>query len=211
MTLVHRPGQHPRPPSPRAAFNPPSARGFASRANPHPEDEPDETEPDAEIEAERAAERAQRPPIPLRPDGLRPGQAGMGHGHRPAAVGVVAAIVAVAEAPAAMATVAPVSPVAKAETTPDAPIAHVTPAADAVPPAPVAPARSHAAAPVAGLGLLTSQEAAGILRVSLQRLECWRRKGIGPAFIKINARTINYRSADIEAFLAARLQPGASA
>ena len=199
MTLVHRPGQHPRPPSPRAAFTPPSARGFASRANPHPEDEPDETEPDAEIEAERAAERAQRPPIPLRPDGLRPGQAGMGHGHRPAAVGVVAAIVAVAEAPAAMATVAPVSPVAKAETTSDAPIA------------PVAPARSHAAAPVAGLGLLTSQEAAGILRVSLQRLECWRRKGIGPAFIKINARTINYRSADIEAFLAARLQPGASA
>ena len=98
-----------------------------------------------------------------------------------------------------MATVAPVSPVAKAETTSDAPIA------------PVAPARSHAAAPVAGLGLLTSQEAAGILRVSLQRLECWRRKGIGPAFIKINARTINYRSADIEAFLAARLQPGASA
>ena len=199
MTLVHRPGQHPRPPSPRAAFTPPSARGFASRANPHPEDEPDETEPDAEIEAERAAERAQRPPIPLRPDGLRPGQAGMGHGHRPAAVGVVAAIVAVAEAPAAMATVAPVSPVAKAETTSDAPIA------------PVAPARSHAAAPVAGLGLLTSQEAAGILRVSLQRLESWRRKGIGPAFIKINARTINYRSADIEAFLAARLQPGASA
>jgi hypothetical protein len=33
----------------------------------------------------------------------------------------------------------------------------------------------------------------------------------GPAFIKINARTINYRPADIEAFLAARLQPGASA
>ncbi len=199
MTLVHRPGQHPRPPSPRAAFTPPPARGPAPRANPHREDEPDETEPDAEIEEERAAERALRPPIPLRPDGLRPGQAGMGPRPRPAAVGAVAAIVAVAEAPAAMATVAPVSPVAKAETTSDAPIA------------PVAPARSHAAAPVAGLGLLTSQEAAGILRVSLQRLECWRRKGIGPAFIKINARTINYRSADIEAFLAARLQPGASA
>jgi len=61
-------------------------------------------------------------------------------------------------------------------------------------------------------GVVPSRSASLAISVSEGfRLECWRRKGIGPAFIKINARTINYRSADIEAFLAARLQPGASA
>ena len=98
-------------------------------------------------------------------------------------------------------------------TKPPAPIASaasVAPAASPAAPAPLAPTVLPAAATVTGLDLLTSREEAALLRVSLQRLEAWRRKGIGPAFIKINARTIHYRASDIAAFLAARLQPGAA-
>ncbi|MDR3525580.1 MAG: helix-turn-helix domain-containing protein [Acetobacteraceae bacterium] len=215
MAIMHRP-EIPRGHAPRTALNPQPARGFAPRPNRPPADEADEIETDAELEEERAAERAQGRQAPLRPDGRRPGEAGMGPGLRPAAP---------AEVPAAVASVAPTTPATKADAAPvastpappdvapaaAAPAAPATPAADAVPPPPIIPAPSPGVGPVAGLGLLSSQEVAAIMRVSLQRLESWRRKGIGPAFIKINARTIHYRAADIDAFLAARLRPGVSA
>jgi hypothetical protein len=87
----------------------------------------------------------------------------------------------------------------------------VVPAAPS-PAAPAAPAPEVAIRDVANAAadLLTPKEAGAILRVNHLRLERWRRKGIGPAFVKMNARTIAYRRADIDAFVAARLQPGAA-
>ena len=48
--------------------------------------------------------------------------------------------------------------------------------------------------------LLTQQQLADELQVSLRPLERWRQEGIGPAFIRVG-RSPRYRRADIDAWL----------
>ncbi|QWV97455.1 helix-turn-helix domain-containing protein [Geomonas nitrogeniifigens] len=52
--------------------------------------------------------------------------------------------------------------------------------------------------------LLTTQEAAEILRVKESTLEQWRWQGRGPQFVKLG-RLVRYRLADLEAYLAERV------
>ena len=204
MTITHR--ERPLRPTPqRAPFTPPADRGFAQREDSCRDDDADEIasdeiESNEDMSSERPASHVPGSRLPPRRDAAGVAHTGIGRSpfHRPVAAGVQAS-----ELPASPASAVPATPVA--------PTAPVAPKIDAVPLAPLTPAPPPTAGLVAGLGLLSSQEVAAIMRVSLQRLESWRRKGIGPAFIKINARTIHYRAADIDAFLAARLRPGVSA
>lgn len=48
--------------------------------------------------------------------------------------------------------------------------------------------------------LLTQQQLADELQVSLRTLERWRQEGVGPAFIRVG-RSPRYRRADIDAWL----------
>ncbi len=45
--------------------------------------------------------------------------------------------------------------------------------------------------------LLTTREAAVILKVSVEGLKKWRQRGIGPAFIKYPNGAIRYRLSDV--------------
>jgi len=51
--------------------------------------------------------------------------------------------------------------------------------------------------------LLTTSEVGEFLRISAATLKCWRRRKVrrGPRFIKVHARAVRYRLADIERFL----------
>jgi predicted site-specific integrase-resolvase len=51
---------------------------------------------------------------------------------------------------------------------------------------------------------LKTEEAAKFLQVKPATLEQWRWSGKGPLFVKLN-RTVIYRKADLEAFVAARV------
>jgi hypothetical protein len=54
--------------------------------------------------------------------------------------------------------------------------------------------------------LLTSREAATILRLSLRSLERMRTSGLsGLKFVRINHRSIRYRQQDLDAYVAARV------
>lgn len=57
------------------------------------------------------------------------------------------------------------------------------------------------------MNLLSPQKTAEILNVSLRSLERWRGTGDGPAFVRVGARRIAYRSEDVQAWLAARSFP----
>jgi excisionase family DNA binding protein len=54
--------------------------------------------------------------------------------------------------------------------------------------------------------LLTQQQLADELRVSLRTLERWRQQGTGPAFIRVG-RSPRYRRADVDAWLEHHRQP----
>ena len=54
--------------------------------------------------------------------------------------------------------------------------------------------------------LLTEQEAAGLLRMSVKSLQGWRVKGGGPKFLKIG-RCVRYAIPDLEAFLQEAVRP----
>lgn len=50
--------------------------------------------------------------------------------------------------------------------------------------------------------LLTTQEAAGILRIKPNTLEHWRRSGRGPACVRLpGVRVVRYRLSDIAKYL----------
>lgn len=55
--------------------------------------------------------------------------------------------------------------------------------------------------------LLTSAEAAELLRVTVGTLEQWRGKGAGPRFVRIGAGNgrIRFRRSDIDSFVADRV------
>src|SRR5271157_2406791 len=82
--------------------------------------------------------------------------------------------------------------------TPTPPTAPITTAA---PPSLLAPA--PASGQHAG-ELITPAAAADRLSVTAKVLERWRGTGDGPAFVRLTSKTIRYRPADIEAFVAGR-------
>src|SRR5689334_11321449 len=57
--------------------------------------------------------------------------------------------------------------------------------------------------------LMTEQEAAAILRVTVKTLQGWRYRGGGPPFIKIG-RCVRYRRRDLEIFVAAAVRTSTS-
>jgi len=79
------------------------------------------------------------------------------------------------------------------------------PAGSAPPPASAGPADRAAA------DLLTTKEAAAVLRVAHKRLERWRMTGDGPVYVRMTAKSIVYRRADIDAFITARLRANTAA
>lgn len=53
--------------------------------------------------------------------------------------------------------------------------------------------------------LLTQREAATILRLSERTLERLRVQGVGPKFVRCSRRSIRYREADLNEWIAARV------
>lgn len=56
--------------------------------------------------------------------------------------------------------------------------------------------------------LLTPKEAAAFLSRSESALKQWRAKGTGPAYVKLNERTLRYRESDLMAWIEAKTQGG---
>lgn len=52
--------------------------------------------------------------------------------------------------------------------------------------------------------LVPEMEAADLLGLSIRTLQNWRVRGGGPRFVRISARCIRYRIADIEEWISAR-------
>lgn len=50
--------------------------------------------------------------------------------------------------------------------------------------------------------LLTAAEAAAYVNVSIRTLARWRAAGSGPVVVKLSARTVRYRVADLDAWIA---------
>jgi hypothetical protein len=70
--------------------------------------------------------------------------------------------------------------------------------------------QSRPNARVPGAVLLRTDEAAHRLQLTTRTLELWRRRGVGPRYIRLNARTIRYRVEDLNGWLARlALQPAA--
>jgi hypothetical protein len=57
---------------------------------------------------------------------------------------------------------------------------------------------------LAGLGLLTPEQAGAILSVAPSRLDRWRRSGDGPAFVALGHGLVRYLEADLVEFLISR-------
>jgi hypothetical protein len=57
--------------------------------------------------------------------------------------------------------------------------------------------------------LLTEQEAAALLRVSVKAVQGWRYHGAGPRFVKVG-RCVRYRPEDLQAFVLAALRTSTS-
>jgi predicted DNA-binding transcriptional regulator AlpA len=53
--------------------------------------------------------------------------------------------------------------------------------------------------------LLTQREAATALRLSERSMERLRVSGLGPKFVRVAGRSVRYRAADVEAWIAARV------
>ena len=58
---------------------------------------------------------------------------------------------------------------------------------------------------LARAGLLTPQQAADHLGVTVRTLEAWRWSGRGPQYVRISARCVRYRHCDLDAFVEQRL------
>ena len=57
--------------------------------------------------------------------------------------------------------------------------------------------------------LLTEQETAALLRISVKALQGWRYKGNGPKFLKLG-RCVRYQLGDLQAFVLAALRTSTS-
>lgn len=70
-----------------------------------------------------------------------------------------------------------------------------TEAAPSVPGTGFPPISTHPAA------LLTEEQAAALLSVSMRTLQGWRTRGGGPKFVSISKRAVRYRVADLMAWI----------
>ncbi len=52
--------------------------------------------------------------------------------------------------------------------------------------------------------LINEREAAMILCYSVRALQNWRHRGGGPDFVKVSSRSVRYRRADLDKWIAAR-------
>lgn len=52
--------------------------------------------------------------------------------------------------------------------------------------------------------LVNEREAAAILNYSVRALQNWRCRGGGPDFVKVSSRSVRYRRADLEKWIADR-------
>ena len=52
--------------------------------------------------------------------------------------------------------------------------------------------------------LVDEREAASILCYSVRALQNWRHRGGGPDFVKVSSRSVRYRRADLETWIADR-------
>ena len=52
--------------------------------------------------------------------------------------------------------------------------------------------------------LVNEHEAASILCYYVRALQNWRHRGGGPDFVKVSSRSVRYRRADLEKWIAAR-------
>ena len=59
--------------------------------------------------------------------------------------------------------------------------------------------------------LITPAEPAERLSVNAKVLDRWRDTGAGPAFIRMSSKTIRYRPADLDAFVAGRIRSSTAA
>jgi len=75
---------------------------------------------------------------------------------------------------------------------------------DTAEPAPL-PTSAAATSPTPDPGLLTPEAVARRLGVSCGVLQQWREKGTGPAFVRLTRKTLRYRVADIDRFIAGRI------
>jgi predicted DNA-binding transcriptional regulator AlpA len=58
--------------------------------------------------------------------------------------------------------------------------------------------------------LLRENEAAGFLGFSVRALQNWRVRGGGPVYVKVSARSVRYRRADLLAWTQARIRRSTS-
>ena len=54
--------------------------------------------------------------------------------------------------------------------------------------------------------LLNTEESAQLLCVTVPQMTTWRRKGLGPNYIKLNPSVIRYRMGDLVTFMDSKLQ-----
>ena len=66
------------------------------------------------------------------------------------------------------------------------------------------PDRSDSVMPDDLDALVRQEEAARLLDLTPRALEAWRHKGGGPRYIRISARCVRYRRADLQAWIAER-------
>ncbi len=59
-------------------------------------------------------------------------------------------------------------------------------------------------------GLIDDTEAAAFLGLTIRCLQGWRYKGCGPKFVRVSARCIRYRRAELRQFADARLRTSTS-
>lgn len=83
----------------------------------------------------------------------------------------------------------------------------VTPASAPLPtavhPAPATPVSEQTSPPPTD-ALLLPAEVAARLRVSEKALEHWRRRGLGPRFLRLGARAVRYRKEDVDDYIQQR-------
>ena len=56
--------------------------------------------------------------------------------------------------------------------------------------------------------MVTPRQLSARLQISERTLECWRRTGAGPAFVRMHNRRVRYEVSVVEGWLAACRRPG---
>jgi hypothetical protein len=63
------------------------------------------------------------------------------------------------------------------------------------------PEQPVASQPIPVERLLTTRQVAAILNVSIETVRKWRRRGIGPMFLKLDSGAVRYRLEEVQKYL----------